>query len=212
MRFPSARILVFAKAPIAGACKTRLAPALGDEGAARLAEALLYDTVARLSLARLAPIDLWCTPDAAHPLFIALAERFELQLKTQQGADLGARMQSAAAATLAHAQRLVLIGADCPDLDAEYLQQALSALSQYPAVLGPADDGGYVLLGLRREMTASLATLFAPMPWGSDQVAARTRKRMHAAGLDWLELPRLADIDRPEDLLRVDLARFRLDG
>lgn len=200
MQFPDARVLVFAKAPVAGACKTRLIPALGPEGAARLAEALLWDTLERISEAGLAPVDLWCAPDATAPIFNALAERFRLQLKTQRGCDLGARMQGAMAATLAHAEKTVLMGTDCPGLDADYLQQALIALAKRPVVLGPADDGGYVLMGLRREALPCLPALFAAMPWGTDQVAALTRARMRAAKLEWAELASLADIDRPEDL------------
>lgn len=200
MQFPRARLLVFAKAPVPGGCKTRLIPALGPEGAARLAEALLIGTLDRIANADLASVELWCAPDIDHPAFQALAGRHKLQLQTQRGADLGERMQAATAAALATTERVLLIGADCPDLDAAYLQQALAALSQRPAVLGPANDGGYVLLGLRQAAAPVLPALFAPMSWGSGQVAAITRERMRAAGLDWTELPSLADIDRPGDL------------
>ncbi|WP_462322853.1 TIGR04282 family arsenosugar biosynthesis glycosyltransferase [Halochromatium sp.] len=206
MQSPYARILVFAKAPVPGACKTRLIPALGPEGAARLAEALLIDTLDRIATADLAQIELWCAPDISHPLFQALAERHGLSLQTQFGADLGERMLAATAAALASAEPVLLIGTDCPDLDADYLQQALAALARRPAVLGPANDGGYVLLGLRRSTAPVLPALFAPMPWGSDQVAAMTRERMRAAGLEWTELPTLTDIDRPEDLTSIDPA------
>ncbi|MBK5931394.1 TIGR04282 family arsenosugar biosynthesis glycosyltransferase [Halochromatium salexigens] len=198
-----ARILVFAKAPVPGACKTRLIPALGAEGAARLAETLLRETLERVASARLAPIELWCAPDATHPVFSALAERVGLQLETQRGSDLGARMQTATAGALVTSERAVLIGTDCPALDADYLRQALSALNNQPAVLGPADDGGYVLLGLRRDAAPALPALFASMPWGSDRIAAITRARMREAHVDWVELPSLADIDRPEDVAQV---------
>lgn len=189
-----------AKAPLPGACKTRLIPVLGPDGAASIAETLLCDTLERISDQGLAPVELWCAPDISHPAFQKLAERFELQLETQRGADLGERMHSAIAAALVHAEMAVLIGTDCPDLDAEYLRHAFAALIERPAALGPADDGGYVLLGLRREAVPALPALFAPMAWGTDQVAAVTRARMHATGMQWAELPSLADIDRPEDL------------
>lgn len=205
MNLANARILVFAKAPLPGLCKTRLIPALGAEGAARLAERLLLDTVERVSAAGLATIELWCSPDPSHPLFQSAAERYRLQLQTQRGADLGARMRHAAASTLADAERMLLVGCDCPGLDADYLRQALLALRDRPAVLGPADDGGYVLLGLRRDALGALPSLFAPMAWGTDQVAAITRERLRDAGLAWAELSSLPDIDRPEDLPHLGL-------
>lgn len=202
----NARILVFAKAPVPGVCKTRLIPALGAAAAAQLGERLLLDTLERISGARLAPIELWCSPDTDHPVFASCAQDFHVRLATQQGADLGARMQRAAAATLADAERAVLLGCDCPGLDVDYLRQALVALAERPAVLGPADDGGYVLLGLRRDALEALPSLFAPMAWGTDQVAAITRERLRSAGLAWTELASLPDIDRPEDLLQLRLA------
>lgn len=205
MQFPHARILVFAKAPLPGACKTRLIPSLGPEGAAKFAEDLLVGTLERIANADLAQVELWCAPDTVHSAFQALAERHKLQLQTQRGSELGARMQAAMTAALSTAEPVLLIGTDCPDLDAAYLQQALAALTDSPAVLGPANDGGYVLLGLKRAAVPALPALFAPMPWGTGQVAANTRERMRAAGLDWTELPSLADIDRPEDLAAIDL-------
>jgi rSAM/selenodomain-associated transferase 1 len=202
----NARILVFAKAPVPGLCKTRLIPALGAAGAAQLAERLLLETLERFSGARLAPIELWCSPDPGHPLFQSAATRFQLPLRTQQGADLGARMQQAAATALRYSEQVLLVGCDCPELDGHYLQQALLALAERPAVLGPAADGGYVLLGLRRDALGALPSLFAPMAWGTDQVAAITRERLRGAGLAWTELAGLRDIDRPEDLPHLGLA------
>ena len=100
---------------------------------------------------------------------------------------------------MCRAEAVALIGCDCPELDAAYLARAFSALQsvEVDAVLGPAADGGYVLLALRRAEPA----LFAAMPWGGDQVAALTRERMAALGWRWRELPVLRDVDRPPDLL-----------
>lgn len=203
-RFPQARILVFAKAPVPGACKTRLIPALGPEGAAALHRALLEDTLARLVPAALAPMQLWCAPDTEQPVFKDLAARWGVTLRPQHGRDLGERMLHAATAALADAEAVVLIGCDCPGLGPAQVTAALAALLEPPqqdAVLGPADDGGYVLLGLRR----AAPELFTDMPWGGDQVAAITRARMAGLGWRWQELPPLADVDRP-----ADLAQFRL--
>jgi hypothetical protein len=203
MRFPNARILIFAKAPRPGDCKTRLIPALGRNGAARVAERLLRATVERVAGARLAPAELWCAPDLAHPLFEELAARFDVRLEVQRGGDLGARMQHAARSALRRAECALLIGTDCPAVDATYLLQALHALSTHAAVIGPAEDGGYVLLGLSRAAADHLPGLFDEMPWGTERIAKLTRQRLDASGLDWSELPILADIDRPEDLERL---------
>jgi len=204
LRFPTACVLVFAKAPLPGQAKTRLIPALGAQGAARLHERLLRRTVERLASAGLAPLVLFCAPDCTHRIFAELAERHGVRLMRQCAGDLGARLYGAACATLdADAvDNVVLIGCDCPDLDAAYLAAALGALQDRDAVLGPAADGGYVLLGLRR----AVPELFTDMPWGGAQVAALTRQRMQRLGWRWRELPVLRDLDRPEDLVLVDSA------
>ncbi len=122
-----------------------------------------------------------------------------LTLHQQRGEDLGERLLAASADALGRADSVALIGSDCPELDTAYLAQAFDALRStgVDAVLGPAADGGYVLLALRRAEPA----LFTEMPWGGDQVAAITRERMAALGWRWRELPVLRDVDRPPDLL-----------
>jgi len=209
MRFPNARILIFAKAPLPGGCKTRLIPALGRDGAAALAERLLCGTIERIGGAGLAPAELWCAPDVEHPLFQRLAIGFDLRLEIQRGDDLGVRMQHATALALERAERVVLIGTDCPDLGPEYLRQALDSLSEHAVALGPADDGGYVLLGLSRDARRVLPRLFEEVPWGSDRVAEITRQRLEASLLRWTELPSLMDIDRPEDLVHLGVSGDR---
>lgn len=202
MRHPAARILVFAKAPVAGAVKTRLAPALGPEGAARLQARLVRRTVARVSACGLAPFELHVAPDGRHPLFRSLAGT-GVTLVAQQGRDLGGRMHAALAAALGSAEFAILIGTDCPALDRAYLALACDALAQgHPAVLGPAEDGGYVLIGLRRPAP----TLFAGIDWGGPQVLAQTRRRLADLGWAAVELPTLWDLDRPADLQRLGAA------
>jgi rSAM/selenodomain-associated transferase 1 len=122
-----------------------------------------------------------------------------VDLRSQSGADLGARM---AAAFTAHAGPLLLIGTDCPALQAAHLAAAASALlddRDNDAVFIPVEDGGYVLVGLRRPQ----ARLFEAIDWGSERVMAQTRQRMSELGLRWAELPTLWDVDRPADLLRL---------
>lgn len=198
MLFPDARVLIFAKAPEPGRVKTRLIPALGSQAAADLQARLLADTVARLAAASVAPVEIWCSPDPDCGPFPELADRYGLGLYQQRGADLGARMLHAAADALGRGSAVILVGTDCPPLDGTYLRRGLAVLHGRDAVLGPAEDGGYVLLGLRR----AAPTLFANLPWGTDRVAALTRDRMAALGWDWGELPVLWDLDRPEDLKR----------
>lgn len=200
MLFPDARVLIFAKAPEPGRVKTRLHPALGPRVAADLQARLLSDTVDRLANPGLAPVELWCSPGPDRDPFPELAHRYGLGLHRQRGEDLGARMLYAAADALSRGNAVILVGTDCPLLDGTYLRRALAALDDRGAVLGPAEDGGYVLLGLRRAVPA----LFSNFPWGTDRVAAITRDRMEALGWDWEELPILWDLDRPEDLRRYE--------
>ena len=188
-----------AKAPVAGLAKTRLIPALGAEGAARLAQRLLEETMAQARAAGLGRVELCCTPDDQHPAFAAQQARGGVRLTLQGPGDLGARMNLALSRGLAQAERVVLIGTDAPCLDAAYLQAASAALAGSDAVLGPAADGGYVLIGLRRPAPQ----LFERMPWSTAQVLALTRSRLAESGLRWTELTTLADIDEPPDLARL---------
>ncbi len=190
----TARILLFAKAPVPGHAKTRLIPALGAEGAALLQQRLTLHTLST-ALGSGLPMELWCHPDPHHPFFATCAEIFGITCRAQQGGDLGARMQHAAAAALGQGP-VVLIGTDCPGLTAADLIAAADALAETDAVLGPAIDGGYYLLGLRQLD----AVLFEGVSWGTDAVLTQTRRRLTALGWRWRELRRRADIDRPEDL------------
>lgn len=199
MRFPGIRLLVFAKAPVAGRVKTRLQPVLDGPAAAALHAELVEASLARFTAEPLCPVELHCAPDADHPFFQALARRYPVQCRVQQGRDLGERMGRAVAMTLAAGHWPLLVGTDCPEMDAGMLGAACIALEAgHPAVLGPAEDGGYVLLGLRRPAPA----LFRDMEWGTERVLDRTRQVLAGLGWDWRELPPLWDLDRPEDLRR----------
>lgn len=190
-------LIVFAREPVPGRVKTRLIPALGPEGAARLYRALLH-----LALEAAAGVpgvgrELWCVgapPD--HGVCSGLAERYGLELRHQPAGDLGERMGTALAEALTHSERAVLIGSDCPEYTPAYLTSAFAALDGEDVVLGPAADGGYVLIGLRRPAPA----LFADMPWGTGLVLKRTRTALLGLGWPWAELPTLRDLDEPEDL------------
>ena len=194
------RVAVFAKAPVPGEVKTRLAPLLGTEGAARLHAALVRRTLAVATEADVGRVELWCAPDASDPFFPACAAEFGAALRVQRGADLGQRMRAAFDAALGENAALVLIGCDCPALDAAILRQAAAALARHDAVIAPAEDGGYVLVGLSRPHAA----LFAGVEWGGSSVMADTRARLERAGARWKELETLWDIDRPEDYARLE--------
>ncbi|MEJ1298684.1 MAG: TIGR04282 family arsenosugar biosynthesis glycosyltransferase [Candidatus Sedimenticola sp. (ex Thyasira tokunagai)] len=204
MQFPNARIVLFAKAPEAGKVKTRLLPVVSAEEAAELYAELLKQTVEKMVRAKLAPLECWCSPDTSHPIFQSLVDDFGITLRLQQGADLGIRMERAAGETLTEVQSLVLIGGDCPALEPHHLSQAFGWLEGgVDAVVGPAEDGGYVLLGLKENSRL----LFSDMPWGGNQVLRLTRERLQQ--LNWCsrELETLWDLDRPTDLERYRLLR-----
>jgi rSAM/selenodomain-associated transferase 1 len=190
-------VAVFAKAPRPGAVKTRLVPLLGEASAARLHAALATRAVATALAAEAGPVELWCSPDEDDPLFHSLA-RLGAVLRRQPEGDLGVRMAHACEAAFERSRAVILIGADCPALQPDDLRDAADALRNHDAVISPAEDGGYVLLGLARE-----APVFDAMPWGSAQVMARTRERLREAGRTWRELRMLWDVDRPEDYARL---------
>jgi len=197
-------IAILAKAPVAGLAKTRLAPALGAQGAATLAARLLDHAVAQAVAAAVGPVTVWATPDTTHPAFVRLQRQHGVALAVQGGGDIGQRMAAVFAATFAasfaeQGGPLLLMGSDLPGLDAAVLQQAAAALATHDAVLVPALDGGYGLIGLHRPVPA----LFEGLAWSTPAVLAQTRQRLAAAGLRHAELAAVADIDEPADLAHL---------
>ena len=193
-----ARVAVFAKAPVAGAVKTRLVPMLGETGAAALHAGLVRHALATARHAA-AAVELWCAPDESHPFFARCAQEFGAELHRQQGDDLGARMSHAFERAFAARSRLVLIGSDCPALTAAHLAQAVTALEDHDAAIAPAEDGGYVLVALAKPIPA----LFAGIEWGSAAVMGQTRARIAAERVRCKELATLWDVDRPADYERL---------
>lgn len=200
---PDPAILVFAKAPVAGAVKTRLIPLLGAEGAAALQRQLLVHALGVACDATEAPVELWCAPDTTHPYLQTIAAAHGATLLRQLGDDLGARMTHAFTDALQRYERVICIGADCPALRVQHLRDADAALrGGHDAVFVPAEDGGYALIGLSR----AAPQLFEGIAWGGALVMEQTRERMRIAGLRWHELETLWDVDRPEDLQRLQQA------
>ena len=188
-------IALMAKAPLPGLAKTRLAPRLGWQGAAALAERLLDHAVAQAAAAAPGAVTLWAAPDDQHPAFQRQQARHGVTLLVQPAGDLGVRML----AVFAAGAPLLLMGTDAPALDAPMLRAAAAALSGHDAVFVPALDGGYALIGLQRPQPL----LFEAMPWSTPQVMALTRQRLAAAGLRHAELPPVPDIDEPADLVHL---------
>jgi rSAM/selenodomain-associated transferase 1 len=192
--------MVFARAPQPGEAKTRLIPALGKAGAAALHRRLVAHSLRAATDAQLGPVELWCAPDAGDPFFRECERRFGVTLRSQGQGDLGARMQGAFEAALARTPRAILVGSDIPALSAQYLHDAERALvGGDDVVIGPAEDGGYVLVGLSH----CDPELFRGIPWGGPEALAETRRRIAALGWRVIELPALWDVDRPEDLERM---------
>jgi rSAM/selenodomain-associated transferase 1 len=190
-------ILVFVRAPEAGRVKTRLAAEIGDEAALRVYRRLAEHAVAEARA---------LGPDVALRIHFTPAEGgdrvrewlgADAAYLPQEDGDLGARMRAAFEAAFAAGHpRVVIIGSDLPDLSAEVLRRALRLLDSHPAVLGPAADGGYYLLGLR-EMVPGV---FDGIAWSTDSVLAATLARLAAAGCQPAMLEPLRDVDVVADL------------
>jgi len=194
-------VAVLAKAPVAGFAKTRLIPVLGADGAALLQARLIARAVATACAAAIGPVTLWATPDPSHPAFQATRTQ-GVALARQDDGDLGARMLAAIAA--ADGPCLV-IGTDCPALTADHLRTTADILrGGADAVVVPADDGGYALIGMRVPQPA----LFSEMRWSTPEVMAETRRRLRTLGLSWQEPVTLWDVDMPADLERLKTAGF----
>lgn len=196
-------VLVFARPPIPGRAKTRLIPALGAHGAARLHARLVAKTVATVAAVDRARPIICAASSPGHPLFVGLARRHRADIQVQRGVGLGQRMHLALSRALRQAPYALLIGSDCPSLTAADLEQGLRALRLgADAVLGPANDGGYWAIGLRRPG----ARLFGGVDWGTERVLAQTRVRLRRLGWSSQELTTRSDLDRPADLRGLGLA------
>lgn len=190
-------LIVFAKPP--RRAKRRLAAELGRPVATRIAAELLRDTLARGRASDLAPRYLYWGGSLEAPMPEAAGYR----IARQSGADLGARMHRAFEAVWSECDKALLIGTDCPDLDAAKIARAAAALDTHDASLVPATDGGYVAIGLTRRARPHLTTFFDGIAWGGPQVLDSTRKRFAASGLAPAEFAPLDDLDGAADLARL---------
>jgi rSAM/selenodomain-associated transferase 1 len=197
------KLILFTRYPEAGVTKTRLIPALGPQGAADLQRRMTARVMAQaVRLAALQPTAIEVRFDGGSRERMRIWLGRDYCYQPQGPGDIGARMRRALQAAFdAGAVRAVLIGSDIPDITADLLRQAFDHLHQADLVLGPARDGGYYLIGLRRTAWAAAAEdLFAGLSWGTGDILSRTLTRIEALGLQKALLETLADIDRPEDL------------
>lgn len=182
----TATIALFAKYPRAGEAKTRLAPLLGDAGAAQVHRRLVERTLKTMRESGL-PFAVHYTGASSADFSAWLGD--DVPLVEQGDGDLGARLARVEAPA-------ILLGADIPDLSATHLRAAAQALEDAPVAIGPASDGGYYLLGFTRPVPA----LWSDMPWGTDAVLAETQRRLDELGIAYRLIEELDDCDRPEDL------------
>ncbi len=185
---------VFAKRPDPGRVKTRLAAATSPAWAARLADALLRDTLDRLAALPLRRALAYDPPDAADFFANLAAERFELE--PQAPGDLGQRLEAFVRARLAEgAERVVSVGTDSPTVPVAWIIQAVELLDSADVVLGPATDGGYYLIGCARRVPP----VFAGVSWGGPTVLAETVARLAAPAWRLALLPPWYDVDTLAD-------------
>ena len=196
MKYPNGRILVFCKAPQAGKVKTRLAKTIGEYAATSVHEYLSQHCLKRFVQFNIAPVELWCAPNTDHDFFQQCHDTLGVTLKEQVGDDLGERMSYALNKALQHHFPVILVGTDCPGITSNYLLSAFSEVMQNKTVIGPAEDGGYVLLGTKRIQH----DIFLDMPWGSSRVCRETILRLTG---EVKELPLLWDVDHVGDLRRL---------
>lgn len=195
---PARAVLVFVRAPEPGRVKTRLAAAIGDQAALRVYRRLAEHTLreAAALAGQGVRVRVHHTPADAGPAVRAWLGDGPAYLPQADG-DLGRRMEDAFARAFADgAERVVIVGSDLPDVSASLLRRAFDALDDHPAVLGPARDGGYYLLGLTRMVPG----IFDGIAWSTPDVLAATLARFRAAGVVPAMLEELADVDEVEDL------------
>ncbi|PID42425.1 MAG: hypothetical protein CSB48_10170 [Proteobacteria bacterium] len=209
-------LMQFAKTPESGRVKTRLAKTMGDDLALRIHCRLVLDTL--LAIQGRWPQQLWWSshPDSlVRPVpgcveatlseLDTLCIRYNIGRFTQQGADLGQRMAHALiSGDRQQGNRVILAGSDCPVLDENYIESAFRALEKSSYVLGPAEDGGYVLVGINRRLVsdAVVQAVFSEVNWGTGEVLEKTLDNIRNAGLDYQLLPELWDVDEEADWRR----------
>lgn len=194
------RLAVFVRAPVAGEVKTRLAVDLGTQAALAAHCQLTGDALRRLTVHRRDfQVELWGS--APHVALDRWGLEFSIPVHLQQGGDLGERMMNCLSELCGTGKRGVIVGCDCPPIDADYVTKAFAALREHDLVLGPAEDGGYGLIGCS---TWHVPQVFSGVQWGSGEVLAQTLVRAESSGLEVALLSTIWDVDNLADWERYE--------
>lgn len=216
--FPHYQLAVFTKAPRLGKAKTRMQPHLSTAFSLTLHTRLVDYVLTAWSQDKVCPLQLYLAGEL-NDFSNVLPQWKDIPVREQEGLDLGERLFNAASDILHNKKNIlkenskkinsvkidtltagvILVGTDCPFIDRPYLSQACEALSQYDIVIGPASDGGYVLIGFK----VLYAEIFKNIHWGSESVLKETLERIKALDLSYFLLPELDDIDHPSDLTKL---------
>jgi rSAM/selenodomain-associated transferase 1 len=200
------RLVIFTRYPVPGRSKTRLIAVLGAEGAARLQRRLTEQIVERARTLAAPSLSIQICYADGEDRSMRRWLGHQLDYRQQARGDLGSRMLAAFEQAAADGMRAtVIVGSDIPALTASLIDEAFVHLAAHPLVIGPAKDGGYYLIGMRRVWPE----LFRGIPWSSQSVLPRTLDRARTLGLGFHLLSTLGDVDRPEDL---HLARHLLES
>lgn len=193
-------LIVFAKPPVAGLAKTRLIPALGEDGAAAYHKKLLHHTLENVIFEDKWDTHLWCSENTKHDFFQFCEKEFSLVLRQQINGDLGSKMAYAIEQMLKGYEKVCIIGSDCPLINVQKLQNVFNQLKKNDdVVITPAEDGGYVQLAVKRQLNPEI---FAGISWGGAGVFQATLNNINRLGLNPVIQPTLWDVDEPEDLIR----------
>lgn len=198
-KYPEARILVFAKAPIAGMVKTRLIPDIGENAAAAFYCDMASTVIDRIAKSQLCPADIYCYPDTTHRFFKDKALKNKMELVSQSGNDLGERMLNAINVSSHQSSNIILVGTDCLEYTDEYFELAIKYLECHDVVVGPATDGGFVLIGMKNLVPG----IFKDVVWGDEHVMKTTENNLKRLNQSYKLLTPLNDVDTLEDMLSV---------
>ena len=197
-------LLFFIKNPEEGKVKTRLAAAIGDKMAAKLYKRFLLEMLFTLNGGTFIFYLCYSPESPVSNLKDWLGDHYLYM--PQAGVDLGERMKNGFAEAISmNFKRVVLIGSDIPDLPLEFIEEAFTSLQEKDAVIGPALDGGYYLIGFRKETFSP--RVFEGIHWSTESVFEKTLKVLQEEGLTVHTLQPLRDIDTVEDLRIRDLRR-----
>ena len=195
-------IVIFAREPVSGKVKSRLTGALNDAERLDLYKRMLVHSSIVIGRIGNASAYLYSTPDKQHPFLKVLSKRFDFHQQVQANGDLGYKMTMALEDVLEHSDKAILIGSDCPFITSDYLASAITQLRNDPVVIGPATDGGFVMIGTTDHRL--MEPLFQNIEWGNSEVLDKLLENAKRQGTSIHLMQPLNDIDRPEDLALLD--------